>query len=245
MKQPALLLDFARLDYLTAWTLQRTLLEERRTNRQPDTLILLEHEPVFTLGRRAQPAHWGGDEETLRRAGYAVHRVERGGSVTYHGPGQIVGYPILLLSRFCAGPKSYMRMLEDVLIRTLADWEITANGIDRLPGVWVGEREKIGAMGVRITHGVTMHGFALNVTVDLAPFGLIIPCGIDGCRATSMAAVLGRPVDPLAVRQRIAAHFAEVFGLEWIPAMALDQPASAGSERCPAPTGTEKDLWLN
>ncbi len=238
MTQPAILLDLARLDYLTAWALQRTLLEERRTDRRPDTLILVEHEPVFTLGRRAQPAHWGGDEETLRQAGYAVHQVERGGSVTYHGPGQIVGYPILQLSRFCAGPKAYMRMLEDVLIRTLAEWGIAARRIDRLPGVWVGEREKIGAMGVRITRGVTMHGFALNVTVDLAPFGLIIPCGIDGCRATSMATVLGRPVDLLAVRQRIAAQFAEVFGLEWMTAMAPDLPASVGSQRDPVPAGT-------
>lgn len=195
-------------------------------DRRPDTLILTEHEPVFTLGRSAQPAHWGGNEETLRQAGYAVHRVERGGSVTYHGPGQLVGYPILRLNRFCAGPKPYMRLLEDVLIRTLDEWGIAAGRIDRLPGVWVGERQKIGAMGVRITHGVTMHGFALNVTVDLAPFGLIVPCGIDGCRATSMAAVLGHPIDPFLVRQRIAANFADSFGLEWTNAMALDQPAS-------------------
>lgn len=215
MKIPAVLLDVASLDYPTAWNLQRRLVEDRRLERRPDTLILLEHEPVFTLGRRAEPAHWGGEVATLEAAGFPVHAVERGGSVTYHGPGQIVGYPILRLNRYCAGPKAYMRLLEDVLTRTLADWGITGRRIDGLPGIWVGAHEKIGAMGVRIVHGVTMHGFALNVTVDLWPFGLIVPCGIEGCRATSMAAVLAKDVDPRSVRQRLTAHFAEVFGMEW------------------------------
>jgi lipoyl(octanoyl) transferase len=232
MKIPTVLLDFASLDYPTAWNLQRGLVEDRRLERRPDTLILLEHEPVFTLGRRAQPAHWGGDLATLQAAGYPVHEVERGGSVTYHGPGQIVGYPILRLDRYCAGPKVYMRLLEEVLIRTLADWGIAGRRIDRLPGIWIGEREKIGAMGVRIVHGITMHGFALNVTVDLAPFGLIIPCGIEGCRATSMAAVLAGDVDRRSVRQRLAAHFAEVFGMEWKTMPGTDRPL-VGARRPP------------
>lgn len=216
-KVPGTLISYDRLEYGTAWELQRGLVAERIADQRPDTLLLLQHEPVFTVGRSGQEAHWGGNEEALRESGYPVYRVERGGSITYHGPGQIVGYPILRLGRFCPGPKSYMRLLEEVLIRTLADWGITGRRIDRLPGVWVGgdPAEKIAAMGVRILRGVTMHGFALNVTVDLSPFSRVVPCGIAGCRVTSMAALLGRPVEIFMVQRRIAEMFGEVFGLEW------------------------------
>jgi lipoate-protein ligase B len=217
MASPAVLLNYDRLDYASAWDLQHRLVEERVAARRPDTLVLLEHGPVYTIGRRGQEAHWRGDEASLRTAGYPVYRVERGGSVTYHGPGQIVGYPILALARFCPGPKAYMRHLEEVLIRTLAGWGIEGRRIEKFPGVWVGdEPAKIAAMGVRIVQGVTMHGFALNVTVELEPFHRIIPCGIVGCRVTSMAAVLDAPVDGGLVRRRIAEQFADVFGLEWI-----------------------------
>ncbi len=217
MASPGVLVTHDRLDYAAAWGLQRRLVEERIAGRRLDTLVLLEHDPVFTIGRSGRDIHWGGDEEGLRRAGYQVYRVERGGSVTYHGPGQIIGYPILFLARFCAGPKAYMRLLEEVLIRTLAGWGIEGRRIDKLTGVWVGgEPAKIAAMGVRIVKGVTMHGFALNVTVDVAPFQRIVPCGIAGCRVTSMAALLGQPVDKGLVRRRIAEQFAEVFGLEWV-----------------------------
>lgn len=171
---------------------------------------------MFTIGRTGQAAHWGGNEAGLREAGYPVFHVERGGSVTFHGPGQVVGYPILRLNRFCSGPKAYMRMLEDTLILTLADWGIQGERIEKLTGVWVG-RDKIAAMGVRISRGITMHGFALNAGVDLAPFSRIVPCGIAGCRVTSMEALLGRPVDLAQVRERIAARFADVFGLDWDP----------------------------
>ncbi|TAJ32046.1 MAG: lipoyl(octanoyl) transferase LipB [Nitrospirae bacterium] len=215
MSGPGLLLVYDRLDYAAAWDLQRRLVEERVAGRRPDTLVLVEHEPVFTVGRSGQAAHWG-EEQVLREAGYSLYHVERGGSVTYHGPGQIVGYPILRLSRFCPGPKAYVRLLEDVLIRTLADWGIAGQRVERLPGVWVGEEPaKIAALGVRIVKGVTMHGFALNVTVDLAPFHRIVPCGITGCRVTSMAALLGTPVEVAMVRKRVAEKFAEVFGLDW------------------------------
>lgn len=215
MSSPGILLVYDRLDYAVAWDLQRRLVEERVTDRRPDTLVLVEHEPVFTVGRSGQAAHWG-EEQVLREAGYSLYHVERGGSVTYHGPGQIVGYPILRLSRFCPGPKAYVRLLEDVLIRTLADWGIAGQRVERLPGVWVGEEPaKIAALGVRIVKGVTMHGFALNVTVDLAPFHRIVPCGITGCRVTSMAALLGEPVDLSLVRRKIAEKFAEVFELDW------------------------------
>jgi lipoate-protein ligase B len=214
----AVLLNYNRLAYEPAWALQRALREARFADRRADTLILLEHEPVFTIGRTGQERHWGGDETLQRRSGCPVVHVERGGSVTYHGPGQLVGYPILRLARFCTGPKAYMHMLGEVLIRTLAAWDISARWGEPSIGVWVGRDRpaKIAAMGVRVERGVTMHGFALNVTVDLRPFDLIVPCGLDGAGVTSMARVLGHEVEVAAVRTRLATSFAEVFGLEWV-----------------------------
>lgn len=234
MTSPGILVTHDRLDYASAWDLQRRLVEERITGCRPDTLLLLEHEPVFTVGRSGGAAHWG-DEQGLRESGYSLYRVERGGSVTYHGPGQVVGYPILRLGNFCPGPKAYVRLLEEVLMRTLADWDIAGRRVERLPGVWVGpEPAKIAALGVRIDRGVTMHGFALNATVELAPFQRIVPCGIAGCRVTSMAELLGQSVDVALVRQRIADHFAEVFGLNWITEVGCAaEPAADFSDEGP------------
>ena len=199
--------------------MQRRLVEERAENRRIDTLVLLEHEPVFTVGRRTKAEHVGGDEEALRKQGYSVYAVERGGSITYHGPGQVVGYPIVCLGDFCSGPKVYVGMLQEVLIRVLDEWGIVARSRDQFPGVWVEDANnqifKIAAMGVRITRGVTMHGFSLNVNVDLEPFELVTPCGIEGCQVISMTKLLGTSVESMFVREKIADHFGEVFGLEW------------------------------
>lgn len=218
MRYPATLITFDSLDFAPVWDLQRWLVQERAADRRPDTLILLEHKPVFTIGRSGRDVHCGGSEESLRSRGLPVFHIERGGSVTYHGPGQVVVYPILRLRSFCSGPKTYMRMLEEVVIRVLAEWGITGLRLEKLTGVWVGEREsqKIAAMGVRIVDGVTMHGFALNVALDLEPFRHIQPCGIPNCQVTSMTKLLGRPVDLEKVRSRIAQTFAEVFGLRWL-----------------------------
>jgi lipoate-protein ligase B len=227
MTRVAALVQHDRLRYGDAWALQHRLVEERIADRRPDSLLLLEHEPVFTVGRSGQAGHWGGDE-ALSAAGYPLYHVERGGSVTYHGPGQVVGYPILRLADFCPGPKAYVRLLEETLIRTLAAWGLTGRRVEKFPGVWTdpdpsdpaGPPRKIAALGVRIVRGVTMHGFALNVTVDLAPFDRIVPCGIAGCRVTSMQAELartGRPApDITLVRRRVAEEFARTFGLEWM-----------------------------
>ena len=206
-------------DYSAVLELQRECCHERIQDRRPDTLILVEHPPVFTFGRRSKPEHFGEDPESLQRMGYDVYEVERGGSVTYHGPGQIVGYPILRLREFCPGPKIYVRMLEEVVIRVLAEWGITGDRVEKWRGVWVNQPEtslqKIAAIGVRMTRGVTLHGFALNVSVDLKPFELITPCGIEGCQVTSMERILGRWVDGEEVRKQIIRHFGEVFGLKW------------------------------
>lgn len=216
----AAVVQHGRLEYDAAWALQRRLVDDRVADRTPDTLLLLEHEPVFTVGRTARVEHWGGDEQALHVAGIPVVRVARGGSVTYHGPGQIVGYPVLKLNRFCPGPRAYVRMLEEVIIRTLGQWNIAGRRLEKLPGVWTGDElpAKIAAIGARIERGVTMHGFALNVTVDLAPFSRIVPCGLAGCRVTSMAEALAGPVDAREVRRCLAEQFADVFGLEWTAA---------------------------
>ena len=225
------------LDYGAGYQLQRRLCEERITERRDNTLVLVEHEAVVTLGRTTQAIHWQGNAEVLKRQGIKVLASERGGSVTYHGPGQIIGYPIIRLREFCAGPKAYMHLLEDCLMRVLADWGLEGTRREPLVGVWVrdpalpgGPFAKIAALGVKIARGVTMHGFALNVTVELTPFQYIVPCGLAGCRVTSMAAVLGKAPDVHRVRDRIAYHFAHVFGLEWTETC-TQLPRHAGSRQ--------------
>ena len=215
--QTATLICCASLPYEQAWQLQRSCHAARAADRCHDLLLLVEHPSVYTVGRTTQDQHWPGDAHLMQQTGIPVVRTERGGSITYHGPGQAVGYPILRLTDHCAGPKAYVRRLEEVLIDTLAEWGITAHRREGLPGVWVGgdHPAKIASIGVRISQGVTMHGFALNVSVDLAPFSAIVPCGIAGCRVTSMAALLGSTPELSAVQQRIATHFAERFHLTW------------------------------
>ncbi|HJU05359.1 MAG TPA: lipoyl(octanoyl) transferase LipB [Nitrospiraceae bacterium] len=224
MPLPVALRLYGQMPYATAWTLQRTLVQDRIEERIPDTLILLEHEPVFTIGRRGHSDHC--DESVLLASGYPVFHVERGGSVTYHGPGQIVGYPILRLNRFCPGPKIYMQLLEEVIIRTLAAWNLPGARMKGLTGVWVGQ-EKIAAMGVRIIRGVTMHGFALNVSINLDPFDRIVPCGIAGCRVTSMSRLLDQPLEPWIVRKHLAHVFADVFDAQWIETTGSTETATS------------------
>lgn len=242
MPRSAALIEYDTLDYATAWLMQRSVVRERVQDRWPDTLFLLEHDPVYTVGRSGQAANQDQAVVPPPHDRIPWYRVERGGSVTYHGPGQVVGYPILRLRDFCAGPKAYMRLLEQVIINVLADWGIRAHRIEKLTGVWVGRHpsEKIAAMGVRISRGVTMHGFALNVAPDLSPFHAIVPCGIPGCRATSMAAVLGRSVPIAEVRRSVAARFSEIFGLQWLQTFDRD-PLSLPScdDQWPGDSGPE------
>ncbi len=217
MSRHGRLITLGRIPYASALAMQEYAARCRLSDSLPDTLLLLEHDPVFTAGRTAKKADCPVDKESAREISIQLVRVNRGGSVTYHGPGQVVGYPVLRLRDHCAGPKPYVSLLEDTLIRTLADWGIAGRRRDRLPGVWVGSDcpMKIASIGVRISHGITTHGFALNVDMDLQPFVRIVPCGISGCQVTSMAAVLGQPVGITQVMIGLAAHFAEVFGVEW------------------------------
>jgi lipoate-protein ligase B len=218
--QPAMVLVFPHLPYAEAWELQQSLATQRLENRRPDTLVLTEHEPVLTLGRTTKPEHWEPRWPELQDKGIRLHQTGRGGSVTYHGPGQMIGYPILRLGNYCSGPKMYVWKLEEVLIRTLAEWGIAGCRHESFRGVWVrtstSRLEKIGSIGVRISRGVTTHGFALNVNVDLQPFTLLAPCGIEGCTMTSMASELGKSIDSHAVREHVIRHFGEVFEITWM-----------------------------
>jgi lipoyl(octanoyl) transferase len=203
-----------RVPYADGLALQARLVADRQAGRVPDTLLILEHDPVFTLGRNARAEHVLFPEEALRARGFEVFETGRGGDVTYHGPGQVVGYPILHLAPDRRDVHRYVRDLEEVMIRASADYGVAAGRVAGMTGTWVGE-EKIGAIGVRIARWVTSHGFAFNVSTDLAPFSLIVPCGIRGRGVTSLETLLGRPVPAAEVAEvadRLAVHLAAVFG---------------------------------
>jgi lipoate-protein ligase B len=217
--RPGTLITFRDpIPYQEGWQIQQQFHAERVSQSRPDTLMLLEHLPVYTAGRRTEPAHLGRGEAALRRTGATVQPVNRGGSITYHGPGQLVGYPIFSLTPYASGPKEYVRLLEEVLIRTLALWEIEGHRVSKAPGVWVrsdrGEA-KIAAIGVRIDQGVTLHGFALNVDLDLTPFSLIVPCGLARCRVTSVAELYQSSVPLGEVAAQVADMFSSLFNIEW------------------------------
>jgi lipoyl(octanoyl) transferase len=205
------------MPYGEGLALQRSLVEERRAGVIGDTLLLLEHPHVITLGVRGDGgrSHLLAAAETLASRGVELHETGRGGDITYHGPGQLVGYPIFDLKPDRCDVHRYVRDLEDVLIRTASDYGIHAGRIDKLTGVWVGD-EKLAAIGVRIARWITSHGFALNVTTDLDYFKLIVPCGIADRGVTSVSRVLGRRVDTSEVAARIIEHFAKVFDFNQI-----------------------------
>jgi len=212
-------LDVRRLGLVTyqeGLALQRELVEARRRDDIPDTLLLLQHPPVITLGVkvRTDRSHILASPDVLEARGVTVHESGRGGDVTFHGPGQLVGYPILDLSPDRRDLHRYVRDLEECLIRALAMFGIEAGRIQGLTGVWVAD-EKVAAIGVRISRWITSHGFALNVDPDLTYFELIIPCGIDDRGVTSMARLLGRPVSVDEAETIVAQSFADVFGLRF------------------------------
>jgi lipoyl(octanoyl) transferase len=191
--------------------IQESLVAARQAGRVDDQLLLLEHDPVFTLGRNARRENVLLSPDALRERGFEVFDTGRGGDVTYHGPGQVVGYPILDLAPDRRDVHRYVRDLEEVMIRTCADYGIEAGRVPGLTGTWVGQ-DKIGAIGVRIARWVTSHGFAFNVATDLSAFDLIVPCGIRGRGVTSLERLLGRKVEVGEVMEGLAAQFAAVFG---------------------------------
>jgi lipoyl(octanoyl) transferase len=215
--------ELGRIGYVEALELQRNLIAARKEGTVPDHLLLLEHPHVITLGRNGRMENLLAGDEVLSRAGIEFHPTDRGGDVTYHGPGQLVGYPILDLREWKRDVGAYVRAIEQTIIDTLAGYGISAGRIPGLTGVWVGER-KIAAIGVHISRWVTSHGFALNVSTDLSYFQYIVPCGLAK-PVTSMAR-LGAPASLDEVARSLAAHFGRIFDCE----MLLEQPALASPE---------------
>ena len=212
-------MDIRRLGlvpYGEAWALQKQLAEARRTGFIPDTLLLLEHPHTFTIGRSGTREHVYLNDEELALRGITCLDVDRGGDVTYHGPGQLVGYPIVDL-----GPTPdvgrYLRNLEGCLIDVLAHFGIEAGRLEGYTGVWLGDR-KIAAIGVKVSQGITTHGFALNVATDLSLFGHILPCGIPDKGVTSIKAELGQAPAMAEVEETVVAHFSRRFALPGTPA---------------------------
>jgi lipoyl(octanoyl) transferase len=213
-------LDVRRLgtvDYGEALDLQARLVEERRAGRIPDTLLLLQHPPIITLGVRARNdrRHVLATPEALASAGVGLYESGRGGDVTYHGPGQLVGYPIFDLRPDRCDVHRYVRDIEEALIHATCAFGVESGRVDGLTGVWVGseEKEKLAAIGVRISRWITSHGFAYNVATNLDHFRLIVPCGIGDRGVTSLSRLLGRDVPMPEVEDAVVAAFASVFNL--------------------------------
>jgi len=224
------------VEYGKAWEMQRDLFRARSQNEIIDTFLILQHPPTYTFGRRSQAGRCILSEEKIplnppllkgessltppfRKGGVGgfdradIYWVDRGGGATYHGPGQIVGYPIMGLKEYTADLHAYLRMLEEVMMGALKDFQIESQRLKGYTGVWVGG-EKIGSIGVRVIRGVTMHGFSLNVNNDLAPFNKIVPCNIKGVRMTSMSRILRTEIIMPEVEEGVTDHFARVFDVK-------------------------------
>lgn len=234
-KRTVIFRDLGQLDYKTAWDLQETLLQQgvaektRVNNAEPKVagecaeaiknyLLFVEHPPVYTLGKSGKMEHVLISDEEREEKGIEFFKINRGGDITFHGPGQIVGYPIFDLEQFYTDIGRYLRELEEVVIRTLADYGIHAGRSQGETGVWIdpdikGKERKICAMGVRCSRWITMHGFALNINTHLDYFNYIVPCGIQNKSVTSLRQELGRDVSMEAVKEKLLAHFEAVFNI--------------------------------
>lgn len=215
-QDPWLVLTLGEVAYQSAWDLQARLAQARQRELISDVLVLLQHPHTYTLGRRAVLQHLLLEAPALAQRGIAVHWVDRGGDITYHGPGQLVGYPIMDLRRRGLEVHRYLRSIEEVLVQALAPFGIGAHLAPEHTGVWVG-RKKIAAIGVKVSRGVTSHGFALNVNADLSYFQHIVPCGIPDGEVTSMEELLGAPQDLEEVRRAVVQSFVAELGGRWSP----------------------------
>ena len=233
MKKPVVFRDLGSMDYKACWDLQEVYFNQtvqiKFDNRAKapeeqvvttDHLFFVEHPHVYTLGKSGDVNNLLLDEESLAQVDARFYAINRGGDITYHGPGQIVGYPIFDLDHFFSDIHKYLRYLEEAIIRTLMDYGIVAGRIEGLTGVWIDaelgpKARKIAALGVKCSRWVTMHGFAFNVNADLSYFNHIIPCGITDKAVTSMHLELGRPLEIEEVKERLKHHLAEVFEIKW------------------------------
>jgi len=215
-----LVVDLGLIGYERAWDLQKRIVAARKLALIPDVLLLCEHPHVITVGRNGHSEHLLASEQMLRARGVEFHATNRGGDITYHGPGQIVAYPILNLSEIRRDVGWYVRQLEEAMIRTTAEYGITAERREGRTGIWVNvtdtdgipNEEKLGAIGVHISRWVTSHGLAYNVSTDLSFFDLIVPCGIAGKRATSLTRILNRAVEMTDASPKLVRHLGDCFG---------------------------------
>jgi lipoyl(octanoyl) transferase len=223
--------DAGLIRFGAACELQRRLVEARKAGAVPDVLLFCEHPHVITLGRNGKRENLLAGNRLLAQMNVEFCPTDRGGDITYHGPGQIVGYPIVDLTEHRRDVRWYVEQLEETMIRASADYGVGTQRVEGRHGIWVesvaGE-EKLGAIGVHLSRWVTSHGFAYNVSSDLRYFDLIVPCGISGRRATSLERLLGRSVDTSEVRERLAAHFGEVFQREMTPVRARELERTIG-----------------
>lgn len=237
MSSPCWAVQLGKYDYGQAWDLQGELARARHAEQIPDLFLLVEHDHVYTLGRAGHDENVLWDESHLRRRGVQIYHVDRGGDVTYHGPGQAVGYPIVSLRTRGLDAHKYLRDLEEVLLRTLADFGIKGQRAQGMTGVWV-DNAKIAAIGVKFTRAVTSHGFALNVNTDLSYFSGIVPCGLTNRNVTSMAELLGGPVDMGRVHKSLIDQFGAVFDLDvQSKPLSILAPWLTGSAADAAPAG--------
>jgi len=206
-------LNLGLVSYEKAYDLQKKFHKFRREGKTDDLLLLLEHEPVVTVGRRSNRDNILVSEEFLHSKGIRVFEIDRGGDVTLHCPGQLVGYPILDLKFHGKNIHRYLRNLEEVIMRSLKVYGVDAQRIENYTGVWVGDK-KVASIGVGVKGWVSFHGFALNINPDLSYFSLIRPCGFEGRMVTSVEEILGRAVEPASVRYHLIEHFGEVFNLQ-------------------------------
>ncbi len=216
--------------YEEALALQLRVAEARKAELVPDVLLLLDHPPVYTKGRRSEPGELPMGEDWYRGQGIEIVDVDRGGKLTYHGPGQLVGYPIVRIDDVVA----YLRTMEAAIIAVLAEEGVEARMREGLTGVWVDDR-KIGSIGVHVSRGVTTHGFAINADNDLQPFEWVVPCGLDGVRMTSVSRELGRPDTMPCLRERMANRFAEAYGRR---ERQISEPRLEAALRAPVALGT-------
>jgi lipoate-protein ligase B len=223
-------IEFEQLGYEPSLQLQRALVSVVAANEGVDgVVLLLEHPPVFTLGKRGGRDNLTVPERFLQKKGIPIIPIERGGDITYHGPGQLVGYPVVSLKRSGMKVVDYVHLLEEVMLRTAGAFGIKADRDNRNRGIWVGDA-KLGSIGIHVRRGVSFHGFALNVCTDLDPFGWINPCGLSGVGVTSMAEQCGKTLSITDVRYRLKQHLGTVFQRELIPIEEKDLARMTGRQ---------------
>ena len=212
--EPVWIVRAGLVPYEDARRLQKEIERGRQEGAVPDVLLLLQHPAVYTKGRRTTADELPMSEDWYRMQGIEVTDTDRGGRVTYHGPGQLVGYPIVSLRAYRDDVHDYIRRMERVIIEALSGWGVEAEVVNGLTGVWTAERRKIGSIGVHVSRGVTTHGFAINVNNDLQPFEWVIPCGLESCRMTSLTRELGSEQDLDAFATTVRDRFGEIYGRE-------------------------------